>query len=187
VKNVSFILGLNNGWDNDIDSGSGKTIEAQVGLNPSDTMSLLLTGYYGDEASTAVDQDKRGLIDLVASLKLSDTITVAFNYDRGSQATPTSGTDLWQGYALYLSMALSEKLKLSARGEYFDDNDGARTGTPVTAKELTLTASTKVNESLEWRVELRHDEANADVFDDSDGLSNTDNQNTIAVAAYYSF
>jgi hypothetical protein len=186
MKNVSFILGLNNGWDNDIDGGSGKTIEAQVGLTPSDTMSLLLTGYYGDEASTTVDQDKRGLIDLVATFKPTDDLIFLLNYDRGSQATPTSGTDLWQGYALYLSMALNEKLKLSARGEYFDDNDGARTGIPSTGKEVTLTLANKMKENLEWRVELRHDMANTDVFEDDDGTF-TDSQDTIAVAAYYSF
>jgi len=187
MKNMSLTLGLNNGWDNDVDSsGSGKTLEAQVGMNPTDTVSLLLTGYYGDEASTTVDQDKRGLLDLVATLKPTDGVTVVFNYDRGSQATPTNGTELWQGYALYGNFAVGDKHAVSARYEYFDDNDGARTSTPVSVRELTLTYSCKMKENLEWRAELRHDEANQDAFEEDDGTP-TDSQNTIAVAAYYSF
>jgi hypothetical protein len=43
-----------------------------------------------------------------------------------------------------------------------------------------------MKENLEWRAEVRHDEANADVFMEDDGTA-TDSQNTIAVAAYYSF
>jgi hypothetical protein len=191
MKNMSFILGLNNGWDNDSDAGSGKTIEAQFGLTPMDTVSLLLNGYYGDEATSLVDQDKRGLIDLVATLKPTDGMTFVFNYDRGSQMKAGgagTGSALWQGYALYANLAVGAKNAVSARYEYFDDNDGVRTpaAIPVSAREVTLTFSSKLKENLEWRAELRHDMASDDVFEDDDGTF-TDSQDTIAVAAYYSF
>jgi hypothetical protein len=195
VKNVSFILGLNNGWDSDSDADSGKTLEAQVGLTPTETISVLLNGYYGSETTAFGNDDARALIDIVATMKPTDGLALVFNYDRGSQMSafgPSTGSALWQGYALYANLAVGAKNAVSARYEYFDDNDGVRfdptnpTPTGVTGKELTLTFSSKVKENLEWRAELRHDEANDDVFEEDDGTL-TDSQNTIAVAAYYSF
>ncbi len=190
MKSVSLTLGLNNGWDNDTDDSSGKTLEAQVGLTPTDTVAVTLNGYYGDEPTGFGNDDKRGLLDLVATLKPMDGLALVFNYDRGSQMSasgPFTGTALWHGYALYANLAVGEKHAVSARFEYFDDHDGFKTGLgPVSARELTLTYACKMKENLEWRAELRHDEANADVFQEDDGTP-TDSQNTIAVAAYYSF
>lgn len=68
----------------------------------------------------------------------------------------------------------------------FDDQDGFRTGVVQTLRELTLTFACKMMESLEWRAELRHDESNEDVFLDDEGVAK-DSQNTIALAAYYTF
>jgi hypothetical protein len=192
MKTVSLVLGVNNGWDNDVDGDTGKTLEAQVGLTPTDKVTVLLNGYYGAETNTTFgNDDARGLIDLVATLKATEGMTFVFNYDRGSQMAatgPFTGSALWQGYALYGNFAVGEKHAVSARYEYFDDNDGVRTpfGAPVTGRELTLTYACKMKENLEWRAELRHDEANQDVFQEDDGTL-TDSQNTIAVAAYYSF
>jgi hypothetical protein len=43
-----------------------------------------------------------------------------------------------------------------------------------------------MRENLEWRAEVRHDESNRDVFVDDQGVAQ-DTQNTVAVAAYYTF
>jgi hypothetical protein len=190
VESVSLTLGVNNGWDNEFDDSTGKTLEAQVGVKPMDTVEVLLTGYYGDDFTGFSNGDKRGLIDLVAKVKPMDGLDLVFNYDRGSQASAFgsgTGTALWHGYAIYANLALGDKHAAGARYEYFDDHDGFRTGGPVSARELTLTYACKMKENLEWRAELRHDEANQDAFEDEDAGTFTDSQNTIAVAAYYSF
>jgi hypothetical protein len=189
VKNVSLILGLNNGWDFVNDTNKGKTLELQVGLAPVEMLSLVVNGYYGPENTTGVDSDNRGLIDLVATIKPAGGMTFAVNYDRGSQMAaggPGTGSALWQGYALYANLPVGDKHAVTLRGEVFDDQDGFRTGTAQTLRELTLTFACKMKENLEWRAEVRHDESNQDLFLDDEGTAK-DTQNTIGVAAYYSF
>ncbi len=187
---VSAVLGLNNGWDLMSDNNKGKTIEAQVGLTPMDMLSAYITGYYGPEVTVGTDSDARGVVDVVATLKPMDGLAVVLNYDRGSQAAAGgagTGSALWQGYALYANLALGEKHAVTLRGEVFDDQDGFRTGTVQTLRELTLTFACKMKESLEWRAELRHDESNQNVFADDQGPAAEDTENTVAVAAYYTF
>jgi hypothetical protein len=189
---LSAVLGLNNGWDLMNDNNKGKTLEAQVGLTPMDMLSAYITGYYGPEVTDATvpDSDARSVVDIVATLKPMDGLAVVFNYDRGSQADAGgagTGSALWQGYALYANLGLGEKHAVTLRGEVFDDQDGFRTGTAQTLREITLTFSSKAMENLEWRAELRHDESNQDVFSDDQGPATEDAQNTVAVAAYYTF
>jgi hypothetical protein len=198
VKAVSLTLGLNNGWDNKNDDNPGKTLEAQVGLMPTEMLSLLVTSYYGMEDADGGGgntlHDSRRLVDVVATVKPVDGLTVVFNYDRGSQANfPGIGNATWQGYAAYVNMALGDKHSVTLRGEVFDDHDGVKlltnfVGTPVkqTLREVTLTFACKMKENLEWRAEFRHDGSNGSPFVDENGVV-TGNQNTAALAAYYSF
>jgi hypothetical protein len=127
-------------------------------------------------------------VDVVATVKPMDGLTVVLNYDRGSQETFNVAGDsaLWQGYALYANLGIGDKHAVTLRGEVFDDQDGFKTGTAQTLREVTLTLACKMRESLEWRAEVRHDESNRDVFVDDQGVAQ-DTQNTVAVAAYYTF
>ena len=200
--NLSGHFGVNNGWDNLKDDGKGKTAELQVGLSLPDMLALSVTGMYGPEAS-AVGQDNRGLIDVVATLTPVDNVTVVFNYDRGSQTNGVAAGSpaFWQGYAAYLNMGLGEKHSATIRGEIFDDHDGLRTQVdlngdgisdivPRTLKEVTLTLSCKQVENLEMRAEYRYDMSNQNVFQDDKalpGVPNKDTQSTVGVQLIYSF
>ena len=195
VPGVSATVGLNNGWDVVSDNNKGKTLELQVGLTPMDMFSAYVTGYYGPEAASGGSAN-RGVVDVVATIKPMDGLTMVFNYDRGSQAdgVAVGDTALWQGYALYANLALGDKHSVTLRGEVFDDQDGVRLLFPdgitsvgaQTLRELTLTFACKMRGSLEWRAEVRHDESNRDVFVDDQGVAQ-DTQNTVALAAYYTF
>jgi hypothetical protein len=191
VPGVSLTLGLNNGWDIVSDNNKSKTAEAQVGLTPMDMFSAFVTGYYGPESTVGADADNRGVVDVVATIKPMDGLALVFNYDRGSQeAAGGAGTAsaLWQGYALYANLGIGDKHAVTLRGEVFDDQDGFRTLVVggQTLREVTLTLVCKMRENLEWRAEVRHDESNRDVFVDDQGVAQ-DTQNTVALAAYYTF
>jgi hypothetical protein len=183
--------GVNNGWDNVSDNNKGKTVELQVGLTPMEMLGLSVTGMYGPEVTAAPHSDNRGLVDVVATFKPFGNLTFVFNYDRGSQEAlggPGTASALWQGYAVYGSMGISDAHTVTLRAEVFDDQDGFRTAVVggQTLRELTATLSCKMMENLEWRAEVRHDESNQNVFVDDQGIAE-DTQNTVAVAAYYSF
>lgn len=188
---LSAHLGVNNGWDNVSDNNKGKTAELQVALTPMDMLAVSVTGMYGPEATSATDNDNRGLVDVVATIKPMDGLAVVLNYDRGSQEAATgAGTPsaLWQGYAVYANLGIGDKHSVTLRGEVFDDQDGFRTSVAggQTLREVTLTLACKMAENLEWRAEVRHDESNQNVFVDDQGVAQ-DTQNTVALAAYYTF
>jgi hypothetical protein len=186
---LSGHLGINNGWDNVSDNNKGKSAELQVGLTPMDMLSVSVTGMYGPEATSGTDNDNRGLVDVVATIKPMDGLAIVLNYDRGSQeAAGGAGTAsaLWQGYAIYANLAIGDKHAVTLRGEVFDDQDGFRTSTVQTLREATLTFACKMRESLEWRAEYRYDQSNKDVFVDDKGVAK-DTQSTVALAAYYTF
>jgi hypothetical protein len=188
-------LGINNGWDNLKDDGKGKTAELQVGLSLPKMLALSVTGMYGPEATVdsdpaTVDEDNRGLVDVVATLTPVDGVTAVFNYDRGSQTNGMGAGSpaLWQGYAAYLNVGLGEKHSATLRGEIFDDQDGYRTGIVggQTLKEVTLTLGCKQIDNLEMRAEYRYDMSNQDVFENDEGLPK-DTQSTVGVQFIYSF
>ena len=160
-------------------------------------LALSVTGMYGPEATdpdsdpSTIDQDNRGLIDVVATLTPVDNVTVVLNYDRGSQAKGLAGgsSALWQGYAAYVNLGIGEKHSVTLRGEVFDDQDGVRAlaGTSQTLREATLTVSCKQVDNLEMRAEYRYDMSNQDVFEDKDGNFTKDTQSTAGVQFIYSF
>jgi hypothetical protein len=190
VSGLSAVVGLNNGWDVVSDNNKGKTLELQISLTPVDMFSTYVTAYYGPE-NVGAGSDNRSLVDVVATIKPIGDVSVVFNYDRGTQE---GGNALWQGYAAYVTVPIGDKHSVTLRGEVFDDQDGYRLLYPdaltaagaQTLRELTLTLACKMRENLEWRAELRHDESNQDVFLDDEGVAK-DTQNTVAVAAYYTF
>lgn len=82
---------------------------------------------------------------------------------------------------------MDDQWALIGRGEYFDDEDGARiiSGTPATYKGLTGTVEYRPWENVITRFEARWDEADEDVFDDDTAGEKTDNQTTLGAELIY--
>ena len=110
--------------------------------------------------------------------------------------TPFHGTlsedASWQGVAGYARYQFNDWYALAARAEYFNDEDGVRTGVrssrgvgSVNLWELTLTNEFKVYKDLITRLEYRHDHASDAVF--SAGSSTDNTQDTISAEVIYPF
>jgi hypothetical protein len=69
------------------------------------------------------------------------------------------------------------------RAEYFKDQDGVRTGTAQSLKEITITPEIRLVQGLIVRPEYRHDWSDERVFDSG----NKKNQDTIALAVMYTW
>jgi hypothetical protein len=88
----------------------------------------------------------------------------------------------WWGFAGIINQDLSDAVGVAFRGEYFDDNDGARLGVDaLNIWEITFTTNIKIRENLLVRPEIRYDEANQDVF------NGRDNELTTAIDVAYMF
>jgi hypothetical protein len=187
--------GINNGWDVLKESASancsttgttrcadGKTLEMGVAATPFKLLSLNASYYTGEEYSSTSDKfGDRSLLDVVATLTLTDALSVVFNYDRAEQekATAAAGKAKWNGLAGYVNYKFSDTWRLSVRGEKFEDKNcfkvGCTLGTGSTAtaptsldiKEATLTVGYAPAKNAELRFEVRKDSASAEVYSDS--------------------
>jgi Putative beta-barrel porin-2, OmpL-like. bbp2 len=176
-----------NGWDNATDNNKGKSVGVSLGFTPADAFSGSLNVLTGPEQDNS--NNKRTLCDVVATIKPVKKLSFILNYDYGyeSKVTDAAGTYLggvhWDGISGIAKYDISDKNSAAIRGEYFDDKDGARTGTAQKLKEVTLTWETKLDGGIIVRPEYRHDMSNVESFDNNTKQS----QDTLALGVMYNW
>jgi hypothetical protein len=172
---LSFIVGVNNGWTNSQDTSTGgdKTLEAGLAYTPSKTLTWTLQGYYGRDASNYVGEDGStirtniGLLDSVLTWSATSALTLVGSLDYGTvKSTAFSPSASWYGIALYENYAINDLWRVSVREEYLNDQDGYLTknfaadfgGSAQKLKELTVTLGFDPIKSVEVRLEGRYDD-----------------------------
>jgi Putative beta-barrel porin-2, OmpL-like. bbp2 len=201
LDSVSLSAGIVNGWDNVIDSNKGKTFLGGLTWKPLDALTWTFNGTFGPEQPNR-GGSKRGVFDTVLSYNWNDNITLAANYDHGSESDIASdgGTARWQGVAGYVSIGGAlfhpdlASFSLSQRIEWFSDEDGVRTGTAQDLWEATTTLKWKITDHLQARFEFRHDDSSKKVFSkqiyrrgDESITQFIGHQNTVAAELAYLF
>jgi hypothetical protein len=176
---VGVTLGINNGWDNQVDDNFGKTLEAQVSFTPVEWLSAYLNLYFGDEGTGAAGEDsKRTLIDIVVVLQNIPSVkglSIILNVDIGSQdeasAVPANAGDdaEWMGFSLAARYQINEIWAAAVRYSMLDDEESFRFGASsgfegVKYSEFTFTVEAKPVKDLIVRAEIRVDKADEDVF-----------------------
>lgn len=180
---VSISLGANNGWavGNPVDrpaAGDLKTGEFALSLTPIKPLAITADAYWGKDVAPSgwPSGGSRTLADLVATWTVTSKFNVVVNYDWGQQdAAYALGSrlepDTWQGVALYLNYQLTDKWRVSLRGEEFQDKEGLIlagfnpvvspvlpvAGAGGTAQEGTLTLGYDPTGHVEIRLEGRMD------------------------------
>ncbi|MDP3789751.1 MAG: porin [Candidatus Omnitrophota bacterium] len=204
---IDAYIGIVNGWDNVVDNNKAKTIEGQISYTPTDKLSLSVAGMFGPERFNS-NKDFRNLVDVVATYKATDKLTLKVNYDygwerNGAAYLPSSGTTpaatgltdqdaIWDGIAGYAKYDIYKWWSVAGRAEYFHDRDGIRTGVLVTNGvpdlelwEVTLTNEFKIFSNLIARLEYRYDKASNQVFTQDKVSAN--NQSTLSAEMIYKF
>lgn len=185
---LNLVAGINNGWNTTSTSYGSKTAELGAAFTPTKELALNLQGYFGKVPGYDAE---RSFVDFVASYNLTDALSFALNYDWGVQQQHV-GPDLrWNGLAAYVNYAFDARWRVSARGEYLDDQDGFNTGTAQKLKEGTLTVGFAPAKNFELRAEVRYD------WSDQQTLVRTlpgilpaafgDNQTELALQGVYKF
>jgi hypothetical protein len=186
---VSLIAGVNNGWDQLTDANKGKTVELGATLNPIKPLSITLSGYSGQEVTSATTNGTRTSINAVASYTIIDPLSVGLEVLSVSQENAGGGTtkQKYSGVAGYVSYMFAPKFRGVVRAESFDDKDGFKFGTASTKyKEVTLTGSFLASDSFEARVEGRRDQATNTAFTDYAGAASK-TMTSIALQGLYKF
>ena len=199
LDNLTVTGYLVNGWDTFADNNDGKTFGYQFNWAVAENTSFILNASHGPEqdddlAGSSADGNWRHFWDIIIALKPLDKTSINLNFDFGTEEgahgiasgflpSDTGGNGKWWGFSGILSQDITDSFGLAFRGEYFDDNDGARLGVSgLRLWEVTLTANIKIRENLLVRPEIRYDDA-----DDDEVFAGSDNQLTTAIGVAYMF
>jgi len=170
-----------NGWDNAEDNNTGKSLGVSIGYAPADVFSGYVNYMTGPEQDSN-NHDQRTLVDLVATVKPVKPLSIILNYDDGMEEhAVASGKATWNGFAGIVKYDFNDTYSLSVRGEYFDDQDGFRTGAAQQLTEWTVTPEIRLAGGLVVRPEYRHDASNKQSFDNGTKKS----QDTLALGVMY--
>jgi putative OmpL-like beta-barrel porin-2 len=183
VSVTGFLL---NGWNNAVDNNKGKTIAGQLTIKPNADLTLLTNYMGGPEAPNQPSGSNwRHLSDTVVTYNVNKQVSVAANYDYAKDNVG-GVTATWQGIAGYVKFQPTDMFALTPRVEYFNDKDGAATGTPQKLKEVTITAEVKSPEGVIMRLEYRGDVSDQNFFTKNTSQPSK-NQSTFTIAFIYAF
>ena len=194
---LSLIAGINNGWDQVSDSNTGKTVELGFIATPVKMLSLAGSYYGGKELAdgpfspTTSSNGMRNLFDAVATLNVTDSLSFVLNYDYANQdnallPSGLRGKATWDGLAGYVNYMINDQWRVSLRGEYFNDQNGYRTGIVQKWKEATLTLGYMPTKHIEFDAEVRQDRSNKPAFLTTSGTGK-DSQASLGLEAIYKF
>lgn len=199
---LSLMVGVVNGWDMLQDLNSKKSLAAQVHLAPVEGFHIYANYIGGDEHNGdskfgTIKGSKTHLLDLTTSFQATDKFKIGVNAAYGSFKTgakvadandPFSEDQSWNGAALYLNFAATDKFGLGLRAEHFDDPNGVRYFGPFKGNEFTLTGDIKLADGhFNLKPELRLDSTKDAFFEDTDGNFTKKSQVTFGAAVVYTF
>ncbi len=139
---LTWIGGVNNGWDQVSATTSSKTMELGTVITPTKALSITLSDLNGQALSTAnavptpAQADAKGpygernSFDAVVTYTVSDPLSFGAEYLNVSQdnyqaytgATPVLAR--YDGFALYATYLFTPQWRLALRGENFQDRNG---------------------------------------------------------------
>jgi len=157
---LSVTGGAVEGWDRVASNNNGWSGIGNLTYTVSDQVTLAANGIWGPE-QTHKTGNKRGVADLVATIKPTSALTFLLNYDWGHEdaAAPGNEAALWQGFATVANYAFTDRASAAVRGEWFEDHSGSRTGIAGALYEATVTGKYLITQHLYGQVEYRHDES----------------------------
>src|SRR5213594_2471609 len=119
-----------NGWDQVSDNNSHKSLMGRVGLYPDALTSLGIVGYWGPEEASNNTANRYG-VNAVLWRKLGGKVNVWLQGDYGQEqanaALPDPTQDAkWWALGGWVTYDFSTTLGLALRGDYVNDENGAR-------------------------------------------------------------
>lgn len=179
TKNFTGGVQLVNGWNNLRENNSGKT----VGLTGAFTFSRFswFNNYYVGPENNDTTRGNRHFYDTVLLFSPHARVNAYVNYDYGTNRHPDRTSSRFQGIAGAARVAVTPRLFLSPRLEWYRDSTGFITGTAQTLKEMTMTADFRMIHGVLFRTEYRHDWSNAPYFDRGGANAPFRDQHTVLI------
>ena len=187
LGDMAYVNGyLYNGWNNVVENNATKTGGLAIGVTPVKQVSAILN-WVGPENVIGL-YTGRQVYDAIVAVNPTDALSFMVNYDYGVQKTDNAAeeTQKFSGVALYARLKV-DPCALALRYEILNDTEGVMLGVPHNhIQEFTATAERMVKGGLLTRVEFRHDQAHAEIFETSDGGAR-DKDNRLILSGVFLF
>ncbi|MBV8780724.1 MAG: porin, partial [Phycisphaerae bacterium] len=140
--NLNATVGLTRGWDQTLkdDNGDAPDLIGQINYTTSiKGLSLIGNFITGPESPGTTNRYWRTVLDGIATYAMGDNWVFAVNADFGYEPhAGIGGKDAnWYGAAAYATYKVDPHVSITGRGEYFNDENGAR-GIGASVYEATL-------------------------------------------------
>lgn len=146
-------------------SNSLPSYGAQVAYKPSGSWTFKETVYYGPDQSNTSLEFWRSFSDSIVEWKVNDDVTIAGDYQIGTQknaTAPGNPRQFYMGAAFPVRWHIGGPWAVALRPEFYWDRNGLMTGAEQLVKAITTTAEYKL--PYKWtnmimRLEYRYDES----------------------------
>jgi hypothetical protein len=186
-----FLSGLVlNGWQRiqRVEGNSLPSFGTQITFKPNDRITLNSSTFIGTDKPDSARQ-MRYFHNFYGIFQISDIVglTLGFDYGIEEQSPEKNTTNKWLSPVVIARFALSEKLMLAVRGEYYEDENGViiSTGTPNGFKTIGSSANFdyQILSNALWRLEVRNLTSKDRVFaNDGKTKTNTFISTSLAVS-----
>ena len=179
-----------NGWDQVHDNNTHKSLMGRVGLYPDALTSIGIVGFWGPEEPDNNTANRYGVEGLIWRKVGKSAVWLQGDYGReqANAALPVPTKDAqWWAAGAWVTYDFSSSLGLALRGDYVNDEDGARTSglygfLPNAGQKFgsgTATLNIRAWPSAVVRPEVRYDRSTLATFDGKK------DQVTVALAVAY--
>ena len=179
-----------NGWDQVHDNNTHKSLMGRVGLYPDALTSIGIVGFWGPEEPDNNTANRYGVEGLIWRKVGKSAVWLQGDYGReqANAALPVPTKDAqWWAAGAWVTYDFNSSLGLALRGDYVNDEDGARSsgvfGFPANTGQKfgsgTATLNIRAWPSTVVRPEVRYDRSTLATFDGKK------DQVTVALAVAY--
>lgn len=186
---VDLSLYVVNGWDNNADNNTGKTVGGRLGITPVKGVNVGFSAISGVVETAGNTEDRRTVYDIDLTVKAIDRLTIGGELNIGTEdkaSAVTAGEDAeWTAFLVMAHYDITDRYGITARYDNFDDKDGARLGNSMKERQQSYTIAPTVvlGNGAGLIVEYRHDRSSEKVFKSG----TEDSKDTVAVEFTYSF
>lgn len=182
-----------NGWQriHRVDGNTTPAFGHQLTVKPTDRITLNSGSFVGSDKPDSVRQ-MRYFHNFYALFQLTDSFGLAAGFDIGLEPAEKGSDDhhTWYTPVLVANYALTEQVRLTARGEYYRDGSAVliATGTPSGFRTwgYSFNVDYWILPHLVWRTEVRNLSSRDAIFTKRDGTA-TGNSATAVTALAVSF
>jgi hypothetical protein len=186
---IGTISGLiANGWDVNTDNNSDKTFGARLDFNLHEGVSMGMAGLYGPEKDDN-PADKRTVFDMSLLMENVPNWTFGGGFNWGNEDNSAISGDedaTWYGYLLMARYDFNDRFGTTFRFDYFDDQDGARSGNMQKLSSFTICPGYQITEGLFTELEYRYTWSDEETFETKSGEFK-DNQSHLVLEFVFTF